>query len=160
MKRTVFRLATAFLLLCWNNHSFSQEKTYDADKMRVIYNFITHDDSLKAMAHALADKESGFNDKAVSSCGRWVGCLQLAEIYVAEANRIIGSNTYSVADRYDRHKSFEMFVIIQEHHNPKMDIDRAITLHNPKCKSGYRNYVKNSFKRNLLEVKLGHNYFK
>ena len=75
--------------------------------------------------------------------GDCVGILQLKPIYVAEANRLSGTEQYTLNDRLDSLKSIEMFNIIQKHHNPQKDIDRAIMLHNPGASARYRNDIKN-----------------
>lgn len=56
---------------------------------------------------ALINVESCGNDSAVGDGGKALGCLQLHEIFVADANRIMGTN-YTPDDRYDRDKSIAM----------------------------------------------------
>ena len=120
---------------------------------------MSREDTINAMALAFAQQESQFNHTAVSPCGRWVGCLQLSEIMVREANRIVGFDCFNYDDRYDRQGSYAIFKIVQEHHNPNLEIDRAIDLWNPGCGSDYRGSVKKYFKYNLMNYNTLKNYY-
>lgn len=70
-----------------------------------------------------------------------VGILQITPVYVAEVNRILGEERYGLSDRTDPAKSIEMFTVLQNHHNPTHDIDRAIALHNPGAGAWYRDRI-------------------
>ena len=122
----------------------------------------TRNDTIVAMAHAFAMRESGMEHMAVSPCGRYVGCLQLSKIMVAEANRILGWECFYTDehqdDRLDRQGSLAVFAIVQNYHNPKLDIDRAITIWNKNCGSDYRECVKNLYEDYLKTIGLN-NYF-
>lgn len=120
---------------------------------------MSHDDTINAMALAFAKKESNFNHKAVSPCGQWVGCLQLSEIMVREANRIVGFDCFDYNDRYDRQGSFAIFKIVQEYHNPNLEIDKAIDLWNPRCGQDYRGAIKKYFDYNLQNYSKLNNYY-
>ena len=78
---------------------------------------------------AIALTESRCNPKAVGKT-KDSGLLQITPIFVAEANRLAGTN-YTHEDAFDTTKSLEMFDIIQSHYNKERDIDKAIHLHNP-----------------------------
>ena len=71
-----------------------------------------------------------------------LGILQLTPIYVAECNRIIGEERYSLADRSVIQKSLEMFYIYQNKYNPNWDLDKMIELHNPRAGESYKKSVK------------------
>lgn len=86
---------------------------------------------------ALIQVESENNPQAVGSKDD-VGILQITPIYVADVNRILGEEAYFLEDRTDRKKSLEMFRILQNHYNPKLDINKAIKLHNPRASSRYK----------------------
>lgn len=88
------------------------------------------------MVSALIQVESKGKADAVNQTSGATGILQLMPIYVAEANRISGRN-YTLEDRYDPAKSIEMFEIVQGHHNPGRDIERAIRKHNPTAGDWY-----------------------
>lgn len=107
-----------------------------------------------AVIAAISQVESEGNPKAVSKCGRYVGYLQISEILVRECNQILGRKAYTYADRYDKQKSIEMFIIFQEHFNSEGNIEKAIRLWNSgdlKCMSrkasteGYYRRVMNRF---------------
>lgn len=48
--------------------------------------------------------------------GRAVGCLQLWPVSVREANRLVGYQRWTLADRYDRRESLAMARVILCHH--------------------------------------------
>ena len=56
--------------------------------------------------------------------------MQITPILVKECNQILknrGSHLrYTLADRLSTGKSKEMFLLIQSHHNPTNDIEKAI----------------------------------
>lgn len=110
---------------------------------------LSREDTIVALATAFVAQESNYNSTAVSPCGQWVGCLQLSEIMVREANRIVGFECFYPEDRYDRQGSYAIFKIVQEYHNPNLKIDRAIDIWNPKCPASYRNNVKKYFAYNV-----------
>ena len=81
---------------------------------------------------AIIQVESGGNTKAVS--GNQVGAMQITPILVKECNDILqkrkSDKRYSMADRYNVAKSKEMFLLIQSHHNPQNDVEKAIRVWN------------------------------
>ena len=72
--------------------------------------------------------ESEGNPRAVS--GNSVGVMQITPILVRECNNILknrkSNKRYTLADRYDVSKSKEMFLLIQSHHNPENNVEKAI----------------------------------
>lgn len=73
--------------------------------------------------------ESGGDDNA-EGWGSAVGALQITPILVREVNLILErrgqEGCYTLADRYDRAKSIEMFHLIQSYFNPNNDVEQAI----------------------------------
>ena len=66
---------------------------------------------------ALAKVEySGKGKAPPGDGGRAVGCLQIHDIYVKEANHILGFPAFNSKDRNDREASFEMARIVLTHH--------------------------------------------
>lgn len=102
-------------------------------------------DTIFAMADAFAMQESRMIEDAVSPCGKYVGCLQISEIMVREANRVLGEELYSYSDRYDAGCSYGMFKAVMEHHNPTLNIDKAVDIWNEKATETYRENVKNHY---------------
>lgn len=102
-------------------------------------------DTIFAMADAFAMQESRMTENAVSPCGKYVGCLQISEIMVREANRVLGEELYSYNDRYDAGCSYGMFKAVMEHHNPTLNIDKAVDIWNGKAQKSYRENVKNYY---------------
>lgn len=84
----------------------------------------------ETMKLAIIKTESEFNPFAVGTKGD-LGLFQITPIYVKEVNRILGEEAYIHEDAFCPEKAMEMFNIMQNHHNPKHDISKAITLHNP-----------------------------
>lgn len=106
-------------------------------------------DTIFAMADAFAMQESRMTEDAVSPCGKYVGCLQISEIMVREANRVLDEELYSYNDRYDAGCSYGMFKAVMEYHNPNLDIEKAINLWNEHAPQPYRDNVKAYFYANL-----------
>lgn len=77
---------------------------------------------------AIAYTESRFNPSAVGKA-QDSGILQITPIYVAEVNRIAGTD-YVLQDAFDTGKSLEMWDLMQAHYNEGRDLERAIALHN------------------------------
>lgn len=62
--------------------------------------------------------------------GKYIGAMQIAPILVQECNNILklrnSKKRYTLRDRYSKKKSKEMFMLIQSHHNPTNNIEKAI----------------------------------
>ena len=90
-----------------------------------------HQDELtdwQVLQLAIAYTESRFNPSAVGKA-QDSGILQITPIYVAEVNRIAGTD-YVLQDAFDPVKSLEMWYLMQAHYNEGRDLERAIALHN------------------------------
>ena len=83
--------------------------------------------------NAIAKVESNGNPRAVGGGGS-VGLLQITPILVKEVNQILAkqksSKRFTLNDRLNPEKSKEMFIIIQEYHNPQHNIEKAIRMWN------------------------------
>lgn len=79
---------------------------------------------------AIEQVESDGRANAVSKNGKWVGCLQISEILVRQCNQILGKKKFTYKDRYSKEKSYEMFIIYQEHFNKEGNMEKAIRLWN------------------------------
>ena len=99
-------------------------------------------DPVEAMAYAFAMVESNGNHQAYNPKENAVGLLQIRPIMVREANRLLGEEAFTLADRWEPLESIDIFCTVMEHPNPKLDIDRAIDIWNPRCPAAYRNAVK------------------
>ena len=81
-----------------------------------------------AVMEAIILVESEGNPRAVS--GNSVGAMQITPILVRECNNILkarkSDKRFTLADRYDVAKSKEMFLLIQSHHNPQNNVEKAI----------------------------------
>lgn len=82
----------------------------------------------QSLQMALMLTESRFNADAVGAA-QDRGVLQIVPVYVAEVNRLAGTN-YTPADAHDIDKALAMFDVIQAHYNPSCDRDTAIYYHN------------------------------
>lgn len=73
--------------------------------------------------------ESNFNEKAVNPVTGARGILQILPVMVAEANRLQAihgkSLVYTWDDAWDVAKSIEIWYLVQGHHNPDYDLQRA-----------------------------------
>ena len=66
---------------------------------------------------ALIAVESGGRADAVGDGGKAVGCLQIWPITVADANRILGREEFTLADRLDSDRSRQIFHVITNHYS-------------------------------------------
>jgi hypothetical protein len=115
---------------------------------KVIINDSTIENTLsewEIMKLAIIYTESEGNPLAIGK-NQDLGCMQITPIYVKEVNRILGEEKYSHEDAFNPEKSMEMFTIMQNHHNPENDIDRAIASHNPTASSAYSVKVRKNMK--------------
>ena len=101
-------------------------------------------DEWQELINAIAFVESTNNPKARN--GQSVGLLQITPIYVAECNRILGEERYTLRDREDSVKSIEMFKIYTQYHSNVQNIEKTIHVHNPRGGQKYINKVLNQLK--------------
>lgn len=148
MKKTIFAVFAALLTVGCSNSTENMKETI-TDTFTQAPRAKERIDTIFAMADAFAIQESRMTEDAVSPCGKYVGCLQISEIMVREANRVLGEELYSYNDRYDAGCSYGMFKAVMEHHNPNLDIEKAINLWNEYAPQSYRDNVKAYFYANL-----------
>ena len=74
--------------------------------------------NLLLLISALIMVESSGDDFVVDKMGRCYGCLQLKRIYIADVNRIAGTN-YTISDAFIRAKAVDMFRIYVGHYATK-----------------------------------------
>lgn len=104
-------------------------------------------DTLWAMAEAFAWVESRGDHMAYNEKEDAVGLLQIRPIMVREANRLLGEEAFTMADRWEPMESIDIFCTVMEHLNPTLDIDKAIDIWNPRCPESYREAVKQEYKK-------------
>lgn len=75
--------------------------------------------NLIATAVAIALSVEGGSAASIGDGGRAVGYGQMWPVAVAEANRIIGTNRYTLADRSDLAKVYEMATITLTYHHKR-----------------------------------------
>lgn len=144
MKKTIFAAFAALLAVGCSNSTESRKETI-TDAFPQETKTKDRVDTIFAMADAFAMQESQMTEDAVSPCGKYVGCLQISEIMVRETNRVLGEELYSYSDRYDAGCSYGMFKAVMEHHNPTLNIDKAVDIWNQKAPKLYRENVKNYY---------------
>jgi hypothetical protein len=80
--------------------------------------------------NAIIQVESEGNPKAHNPVGNCAGILQITPILVKECNNILkkkkSTKRYTLGDRYNVEKSKEMFIYLQEHFNPELNVEKAI----------------------------------
>lgn len=79
------------------------------------------DDRDWALVEAIEQVESGGDPDAVGDGGRAVGVLQIHPIMVRDVNRILGREAYTLEDRRNRTRSYEMFWIYTQHYSADAD---------------------------------------
>ena len=144
MNKMIFAAFAALLIVgCGNPTETEKEATTDTFPLEIRAK--ERIDTIFAMADAFSMQESRMTEYAVSPCGKYVGCLQISEIMVREANRVLGEELYSYSDRYDAGCSYGMFKAVMEYHNPTLNIDKAVDIWNQKAPKSYRKNVKNYY---------------
>ena len=144
MSKMIFAAFAALLTVGCSNSTETKKETI-ADTFPQETRAKDRIDTIFAMADAFAMQESRMTEYAVSPCGKYVGCLQISEIMVREANRVLGEELYSYSDRYDAGCSYGMFKAVMEHHNQTLNIDKAVDIWNRKAPKSYRENVKNYY---------------
>ena len=90
--------------------------------------------------NAICYVESAGDDRAYNDKEDAVGCAQIRPCMVDEANRIAGFTKYSLEDRWNHDKSYEIFKDVVTART-SLDLDEVISLWNPNCTSDYREAV-------------------
>lgn len=115
---------------------------------------------LPKLIDAIIWMESRYNDTIVNTKTGATGCMQLMPIFVDECNRILSirhsKRRYTLTDRLNRQASIEMFLIMQSHHNPKLNPLTACRLHNPTDTERYAITILNRY----FKSKNNHSYGK
>lgn len=106
-----------------------QEKVVEK-KIKEVYVAGEELDEWTILQMAIAKTESEYNPEAMGSSGD-LGVFQITEIFVHEANRLLGKEVYNHLDAFDIERSIEMFNVVQEGHNPDRSISKAIAVQNP-----------------------------
>lgn len=111
---------------------------------------ISNDEDWAFFIHALAWVESGWNTKAIGA-KQDVGYLQLTPIMVEHANEILGTEYFTLDDRYFKEKSIEIFNVVMNEQNPERDKHFALKIWNPKAPVSYHTKVMNKYYELLNE---------
>ena len=101
-------------------------------------------DPWELFIEALIWKESRGKETAIGLDDD-AGVLQIRPCMVAEANRILGMETYTLNDRFSREKSIEMWSVVQDYHNPSHDVIKALKIQNPHAPKEYVEEVMRRF---------------
>jgi hypothetical protein len=167
MKKVIFAAFTALLVLLAFYFTDNKNET-PTDSIPYVCDTICDtppqvpciEDTIYALAYAFAMQESELNEHAISRCGKYVGCMQISRIMVAEANRIctvelfFADTNVFCDDRLDRQGSLAIFRTVMDYHNPKYDIDKAVNIWNHHAPHSYRNNVKKYFRQALKDDSL------
>lgn len=106
-----------------HNHSpkVEQQDTTQLDSVHVVpvqTKKTVSSDSLDVLVKAMIQVESRGNDSAYHAGEKAAGCLQIRPIMVKEVNRLLkrrgDSRRFTMADRWDRLKSIEMFKVFNK----------------------------------------------
>lgn len=115
-----------------------------ADTLLVAVPIMTSDEDWLLFIDALAWVESGWNTKALGT-KQDVGYLQLTPIMVEHANEILGTEYFTLDDRYFKEKSIEIFNVVMNERNPERDKHFALKIWNPKAPVSYHTKVMNKY---------------
>lgn len=106
-------------------------------------------DSLNTLIAGMIQVESMGNECAYNRKEDAVGCLQIRPIMVMEVNRLLGSEVYTMNDRWDCDKSVDMLMVIVEKHHKDLDYESIARCWN----GGPRGMSKESTKSYWMKVK-------
>ena len=102
---------------------------------------------------AIIQVESGGDTLAYNCKEDAVGCLQIRPIMVREVNRLLGKDSFTLQDRWNKAKSIQMFNILRSHTKNPTDEKLARNWnggwngHKKKSTIKYWNKVKKQFKK-------------
>lgn len=132
-------MALMVAMACAVTRMCTPEKILVVEQVDTVYVGTTSEWAM--LLDAIVEVESEGNPGAFNERTNAAGILQITPIYVAEVNRLLGEDRYTLDDRYDVQKSVEMYCVYQYHKNPQKDIERAIWLHNPTASVNYKNKI-------------------
>ena len=130
--KKIYVLFIIVLTYLWLNSirlSIKQNEILKEIKTENITN-LTYLTDFELIELAIMWQESKGNPNPKHSDGQSEGILQITPIYVDEVNRILSYNKYTLHDRRNPLKSHEMFLVVQNYHNPEKDVKKAVKLHN------------------------------
>ena len=84
----------------------------------------------KLLFRSIAMVESRNGEFLNDSTHDAIGIIQIRPVMIDEVNRIIGYKKYTIDDRWDNQKSFEIFKIYQDCYNPNYHIEKGIRMWN------------------------------
>ena len=102
------------------------------------------------LIESIAEIESKGNPDAVSPRGTYVGYLQISRGLVDACNKIAGEQRYNYQDRYDKDKSIEMFLLMQERYNPENDMILAIRMWKEGTSAANKSRTKTAYVNKVL----------
>lgn len=79
------------------------------------------EEKVDRLAEAMIMVESGGDSLAYNSSEDAAGVLQIRPIMVREVNRILGKDSFTLADRWSRAKSIDMFNVLRSNLNGASD---------------------------------------
>lgn len=151
-----FILFIMLTLLCFYSHSYCNDKCIKYS------NIITCDTTINIanLIDALIQVESNGNPYAISSDSTCVGVLQIKKIVVDDCNEYLlmkgKKNKFNYEDRFNKEKSIEMFLLIQERYcnfKPERSntyIEHMIRLWNGGC--GYKLISTQSYYEKVISI--------
>jgi len=112
---------------------------------------------LDELLNAIAVIESSNNPTAYNKAEDAAGLYQIRPIYLADVNRILGCDRYSLADRFDPEKSSEIVTVYLNHYGRDKNVETLARIHN----GGPKGHKKESTKPYWQKVKekLGNDIF-
>lgn len=135
------------LVICWvgNGKKTAKNDLCKSDTVFIIDTIYTTKVNPDKIVIAFASVESSNNTNARNKSSGASGILQLMPIMVKEANRLVGYEKYTLSDRFNKQKSFEIFHLIMKHKNPNYDLAKACYIWNPNGDTEYTKKVEESY---------------
>lgn len=131
------------LLVYWvgEGKKTAKNELCKSDTVFIVDTIYTRTINPDKLVRAFAFVESSNNTNARNKSSGASGILQLMPIMVKEANRLVGYEKYTLSDRFNKEKSFEIFRLIMKHKNPNYDLAKACYIWNPNGDTEYTKRV-------------------
>lgn len=153
-KTITVTLILLFVSITMANISFERGLHLPSD-----YNLCPKEKHLRELVRIFAHVESNTNSTVWCKKEDAAGLLQIRPIMIKEANRIAKCNKYSLNDRWDISKSVEIFILVQKHKNPNLNLVKAAKIWNAGKANVSDDYIK-PYLRKILKAASEMNYQK
>ena len=144
MKRIL--LISIFLLISLHSREIESPQI-SIEKAKELMKPVTHKTDWDFLIEAIFEVESSSGKYLVGDNGKAIGSFQIHKCMVDEVNRILGYDRFKYKDRFNYHKSVQMFNIYQSYYNPDRDIEMAARIWNGGPRGMHKHATKKYYKK-------------